>query len=297
MIPGLLPQSCRIQGLLLKLHADAKMLEMKLFLLIRAIVKRSSRDEITSYAGSVSFWLIISAVPFLMLIISLISHIPGLGREDVTDVIYSALPDMVLLHELVDSVLNNIYVSNTVTLISLSAVLTLWSASSGVYRLERAIRKINSTPHRKNYVRSRIEALFYTLLFMIAIILSLLLLVFGSAILMFLDLKTIITAALLFLFIVFIYMFIPGVQDERRPVLPGAFLATLAWTLASYAFSIYFTYFKNISYMYGSLGALILLMFWLFAIICIILAGAEVNAVLYDLGLNSMPNIRAFFKE
>lgn len=312
MIPGLFPQPCRIQELLLKLRADAKMLEMKLFLLIRAIVKRSSRDEITSYAGSVSFWLIISAVPFLMLIISLISHIPGLGREDVTDVIYSALPDMVLLHELVDSVLNNIYVSNTVTLISLSAVLTLWSASSGIYRLERAIRKINSTPHRKNYVRNRIEALFYTLLFMIAIILSLLLLVFGSAIgllvmehfplltdaiLMFLDLKTIITAALLFLFIVFIYMFIPGVQDERRPVLPGAILATLAWILASYAFSIYFTYFKNISYMYGSLGALILLMFWLFAIICIILAGAEVNAVLYDLGLTSMPNIRAFFKE
>ena len=94
----------------------------------------------TTHAGSVSFWLIISSVPFLMLIIGLASHIPGLGREDVTDMLYSALPDMVNLHELVDSVLSNIYIDSPGTVISLSAILTLWSASSGVYRLERAIR-------------------------------------------------------------------------------------------------------------------------------------------------------------
>ena len=70
-------------------------------------------------------------------------------------------------------------------------------------------------------------------------------------------------------------------------MLPGAAFSSAAWILTSFAFSIYFTYFKNISYMYGSLGAIILLMFWLFAIICIILAGAEINITLYELNIRS----------
>ena len=144
------------------------------------MARRFSRDDMTTLASSVSFWLIISAVPFLMLIISIISHVPGLGREDVTDMLYSALPDMMLLHELVDSILSNIYVSNPGTVISLSAVLTLWSASSGIFRLEKAIKQMNGTGIRQGYVKLRMEALLYTVLFMLAIVISLLLLVLGS---------------------------------------------------------------------------------------------------------------------
>ncbi len=266
------------------------------------MARRFSRDDMTTLASSVSFWLIISAVPFLMLIISIISHVPGLGREDVTDMLYSALPDMMLLHELVDSILSNIYVSNPGTVISLSAVLTLWSASSGIFRLEKAIKQMNGTGIRQGYVKLRMEALLYTVLFMLAIVISLLLLVLGSwigdilirefpvisgTVMMFLNFRTLMTMALIFVFMVLMYRFIPGRQEEARPVLPGAAFSSAAWILTSFAFSIYFTYFKNISYMYGSLGAIILLMFWLFAIICIILAGAEINITLYELNIRS----------
>lgn len=296
---------------MIKAPTDVKINKMRAILLIKSISQRFSRDDMTTHAGSVSFWLIISSVPFLMLIIGLASHIPGLGREDVTDMLYSALPDMVNLHELVDSVLSNIYIDSPGTVISLSAILTLWSASSGVYRLERAIRSACGSSGPEGYVVSRLQSLLYTLIFLLAIILSLLLLVLGSAlgsilmdhfpvisgaVMMFLDFKLLVTAAILFLFMVFLYRFIPGRTDERLPILPGALFATLSWILASYAFSIYFTYFKNISYMYGSLGAVVLLMFWLFAIICIILAGAEINAVFDLLELTSIKRFRAFLK-
>ncbi len=283
---------------------------MKLILLILRIAKRFSKDDMTNYAGSVSFWLIISSVPFLMLVLGIISHVPGLDRATVTEMIYSALPDMMLLHELVDSVLSNIYIDSAGAVISLSAVLTLWSASSGIYRLETAITKINHQPRRRSYVLRRAEALLYTIFFIIALILSLLLVVLGNAlgelvirhlpritglVMIFLDFKAIITTGILFIFMLCIYRFMPGLSDDDgRPVLPGAVIATLGWVLASYGFSFYFTYFKNISYMYGSLGAIILLMFWLFAIICIILMGAEINAELDALNLNTLKSLRAF---
>ena len=280
---------------------------MKLILLIRSIAKRFSRDDMTNYASSVSFWLIISAVPFLMLIIGIISHVPGLSRENVTDIIYSALPDMKLLHELVDSVLSNIYIENSGTVISLSAVLTLWSASSGIYRLETAIRKAFESPHSEGYIIKRIKSLVYTILFILSLIISLVLVVLGSAlgrllisyfpvlediIGFIMDFNTLINASFILLLMLFVYRFIPGNPDMERPILPGALFASLAWTLASYGFSFYFTYLKNISYMYGSLGAVILLMFWLFLIICIVLLGAEINATFSIYGITSLKKLK-----
>ena len=284
---------------------------MKLILLISSIAKRFSRDDMTNHASSVSFWLLISAIPFLMLIITVISLVPGLDRESVTQIIYSALPDMQLLHELVDSVLSNIYVDNSGTLISLSAILTLWSASSGVYRLETAIKKACGSSHHMGYLRRRAASLVYTIFFILALVLSLALVVLGSALGSMLiahfplldgpvgflmDFNTLISGAFIFIFMTAIYRFMPSGLEDELPVLPGSLFASVSWTLASYGFSFYFTYLKNISYMYGSLGALTLLMFWLFLIICIILLGAEINATFYLYDLRSFKKLKAFLR-
>ena len=59
--------------------------------------------------------------------------------------------------------------------------------------------------------------------------------------------------------------------------LPGAIFAAVCWLLFSFGFSLYFSNFSNFSYMYGSLAAIVLLMFWLYFCICILFIGAEIN--------------------
>jgi len=65
-----------------------------------------------------------------------------------------------------------------------------------------------------------------------------------------------------------------------RASLPGAMIATLLWFVTTLAFGLYVTRFANYSQVYGSLGAAIALMFWLYIIALSVLVGSEFNAQL-----------------
>ena len=68
---------------------------------------------------------------------------------------------------------------------------------------------------------------------------------------------------------------------RQREQLPGAVCATAGWMGFSLAFSLYFSRIvgKNYSYMYGSLAAIVLLLLWLYACMCILFFGAEINYI------------------
>ncbi len=70
-------------------------------------------------------------------------------------------------------------------------------------------------------------------------------------------------------------------ENSWKRTLPGATLATVMWFLTTLAFGLYVTRFANYSEVYGSLGAGIALLFWLYIISLSVLAGAEFNAQLY----------------
>ena len=74
-----------------------------------------------------------------------------------------------------------------------------------------------------------------------------------------------------------LYTWLPYERQDIRLQLPGALISTVGWIGCSYGFSIYFNYFGNYSYMYGSLTAVVILMLWLYACICILFFGAEIN--------------------
>ena len=78
-----------------------------------------------------------------------------------------------------------------------------------------------------------------------------------------------------------IYRFGPSRQDpEWHWITPGSVFATLFWLLASLGFSYYVSNFADYDRMYGSLGAVIILLFWLYMSFYIVLLGAEVNAAI-----------------
>ena len=88
----------------------------------------------------------------------------------------------------------------------------------------------------------------------------------------------IVLAAMLFAFAM-IYYFGPDVRDQKWVwITPGAVLGVMLWLLVSYAFRIYLDYFDSYSKTYGSLGAVIILMLWLYFTGLAVLIGGEVNA-------------------
>lgn len=266
---------------------------MKKIYLIYKLIRKFMDDNMPVYAASASFWILISSVPFLMLIITAIQFIPGLEKETVQMMLIEAAPNMPQFRTLITSVTDNLYINSPGAMISVSALLTIWSASTGVYGIEKGIRNIYGTNKSSSYIKMRLGAMVFTFLFIVALLLTLLLMVLGSSIqklaniyLPFiahivsyiLNFKLLITICILFISFMLIYRFMPGKADYVDHQYPGALFVSLGWVIFSFLFSIYFTYFKNISYMYGSLGALVLLMFWIFAIICMVFFGAEINA-------------------
>ena len=254
--------------------------------------KKFTEDEMIIYAASASFWMLISALPFLMLLIAAVQLVPGLSKEDLVEMLLSATPDMPQFKSIIYDIADNVFVDAPGTVISLSAAALVWTASSGVFNIDKGLRRLRGVPVNGEYIKRRLGSVFYTLVFIVLVILTLVFLVLGSAIAGFLKprffflsdlidfimgLRTVTAIGVLFVTFTFIYTFMSGDRASFGKHVRGALFTSVGWIAVSYAFSIYFTYIRNLSYMYGSLGALILLMFWIFAIICIVFLGAEIN--------------------
>lgn len=266
---------------------------MKNVITLIKIIQKFLKDEMPVFAASATFWMVISVVPFLMVIMTAIQFIPGLDKGTVESTLISVAPDMPQFRYLILSVTDNLYVTAPSAVLSITAAMALWSASAGVYAIENGIMKIYGSLNQSSYPRKRLRAVWFTFLFLLLFLLSLILLILGDAIQRLIEeylpmiaritshilgFRALIAFAFLFSGFMLVYRVMPGRITKVRRHYPGALFAAGGWLVLSYLFSIYFTYFRNISYMYGSLGAIVLLMFWMFVVICLLFFGAEINS-------------------
>ena len=93
--------------------------------------------------------------------------------------------------------------------------------------------------------------------------------------------------ALLAVVLSLIYHFVPNATQRFRSVIPGAALAVVLWTITSVGFSIYLATFANYGVTYGSLGAAVGLLFYLYLCASVVLFGAELNAAIYRSATNA----------
>lgn len=268
----------------------------------KKIWDKYARDEITVYAAQASFFIVIAFFPFIMLLLTLIQFIPAVNKSDLLSILVRIMPDM--LDSLVISIVDDLYVKSPGTILSITALLALWSASRGMMGIEKGLNRIYGTIEKRNYVVRRLICSFYTLIFMVVCVVSLVLLVFGTSIQnMFVRLfpllstitrhvisfRSLLAMVLFFVSFVGLYTIVPKKKQRPRDQIPGAVFSTICWLLFSYVFSLYFTNFSNFSYMYGSLTAMVLLMLWLYFCICILFIGAEINCFLETSGYRIPP--------
>jgi membrane protein len=213
-----------------------------------------------------------------------------LSKTMVQDAILEFCPNN--LESFVSEIIDEVY-NKTTAMIPITALTTLWSAGKGLQALINGLNSIYHVKETRNWLFTRIRSVFFTLGLLLALLLSLMMLVFGNSLQLSLSrhlpflaglLAKIMNARSLLVFLVYMLLFLflfkslPNRKATVRSQLPGAVLTSIAWMTFSYCFSIYFTYFPLFSNMYGSLTTIILIMLWLYICMSIVLYGAEINA-------------------
>ncbi len=256
-------------------------------------IKNCNEDQLTLYAAQSSFFMMFSLFPIIMIIISIIQLVLPFSESEFINTIESYIP---LRFDFdISFLLQNLFSNSAGTIISVSAITVLWSASKVVYSLVLGLNSIHHTTETRSNIIRRLLSILYTLIFIVIIIFYFIVLVFGNYIQLYLEklipaltdasvlivcLRTALSITVLVLFFALIYKALPDKRLKFRAQLPGAIFATAGWLIFSYIFNIYINNFSNYSYIYGSLTAIILFMLWMYFCMIILLAGAELNLML-----------------
>ena len=257
--------------------------------LILGFMKRMQEDHIGAYAAQSAYFLIMSFIPFVLVLTAIVQYTP-LTYKVVRQAIIGFVPDN--LQEFVLKIIAEVF-TKSVAVLPISGVFALWSSGKGMMSLIAGLNTIYHVKETRNWLINRIYSVLYMFLFAIALIISLLMLVMGNRIHSLLvvrmpllgrmmgrilNAKTFLVFVVLFLVFLVLYRYLPNRKASLKSQVPGAFIIAVAWSLFSYFFSLYFTFFPNFSNMYGSLTALIMLMLWLYICMNLVLYGAEINA-------------------
>lgn len=264
-------------------------------------------DHVTAFSAQASFFIIISFFPFIMLLLSIIKFFPI--EESAMLRLFTEIFPMAV-NSMIVSVITEIYdTSASSTLISITAITTLWSAGKGFLAIMRGLNSVNDIKETRNYFLLRAIAAIYTLIFAIMIIATMILFVFGNRLyfwienripkladtaLVIISLRTIVGLTTLVIFFLIIYIVIPNTKPKLMSVLPGALLCAGGWMAFSYAFSYYIDNFSNYSSMYGSLTAVVLFMLWMYFCMYLLFFGAEFNLLLEN--KNFVRNIKLLYR-
>ena len=250
-------------------------------------------DHVGAYAAQTAYFIMLSFFPFIILLVTLIRY-TSITPADVYEAARAIFPAS--MDSFILSLINEVY-SKTAVTVSVSAIVAAWSAGKGFLALMRGMNTIYNVEERRNYIILRLRSALYTVVFVIAIILSLVVLVFGNSIHeaavehmpflavvtgMIVRLKGIVGVCFLTVVFMLLYRFVPNRRARLLSQAPGALFSSVCWYLFSIGFSIYVEYSPGISNMYGSLTTIVLVMLWLYFCMYIILLGAEINSYFED---------------
>ena len=248
-----------------------------------------------AYAAQAAYFFVLSLIPIFLLLLTMVQFTP-VTTPEVLQTMLQVFPDSVA--PLIRSIVVQTY-SQSGSISPVTIIVALWSAGKGVLSVTSGLNCIYSNTETRNYFYLRLRASLYTVLFLLAIMLSLVISVFGNSISamvhryvpflskvvdFIMQIRTAVTFIVLTVFWDLVYKFLPNRKHQAkttlRKQLPGAAFTALGWQMISFVFSVYLDIFTGFSSMYGSLTTFVLIMLWLYVCMYIILLGGELNALL-----------------
>ncbi len=260
---------------------------------IRSLLSWLRPMQISMHSAYTGFFLILSLFPCMLLLLGLLRYTP-LGVRDLLGLLEGLLPEALL--PVAQLLVESSYEHSSGALLSISAVAALWSASRGMYGLVNGLNAVCGAPENRGYFRSRGVSMLYTLLFLLLLMLTVVLHMFGNAIVDYLwmrtrpglmrllsmiDLQFILLLILQTGLFTLMYALLPARRSRLLHSLPGAAAASLGWLLLAKLFSLYMQHFTSYTNIFGSLYGLALGMLWLYFCISAVFYGAVLNRLIF----------------
>ncbi len=259
----------------------------RLYYIFRDFNWQMTKKNIGAFAASTAFFLFLSMIPLLMALCAILPY-TTLTEENLISAIMQFTPDA--MHALVISIVSDVYARSAGT-ITVFAIVTVWSASKAMLALIRGLNAVHDFEERRNYFVLRFIACIYTVIILAAMIVALLVMVFGNVIvnLLLADIpplhilvqfimhfRFLLSWLVLTLIFALIYAYVPNSKLRFKGQIPGAAFSAILWSAASYAFSVYVDHFNGFG-TYGGLTTVVIMMIWFYLLMYILLIGAHIN--------------------
>lgn len=284
--------------------------DVSIYKILENLVINVNNDDILHRASSVAFSFTLAVFPALIFLFTLlpyipISDLPFVEGQDFQDSIQELIGDLAMLKQ-VSQTIEDLVNNPRGDLLSFSVLLSLFLSTNGMMELAQTFNKIYKTIENRSYWFTRLIATVLTVILALVLFTSILLLIFGSMTLNYLvengylnqdvlyysiwGLKFLVLFVLFLIAISVIYYFAPALHNKWKFISFGSVFATLLSILVSYMFSFYITNFGTYNKIYGSIGAMIAMMVWIYMISVILLVGYEVNASIDQAAVHNEEN-------
>ncbi len=262
--------------------------------IIRELYSRFRRHNISYTAGQIAYFFILSVFPFLIFVNALIASfdIPGNAAISFLEPFF---PEQIVAF--IAQYLEYINAQSGVSLLSFGIFLALFSASKSVRSLASAFNRAYDISQRRGFFAQIFFSMLFIFLFALIFLACVVLVAFGNDFVSklianialafaFVDLfsiwRWITTAVILFFTMSVIYKIIPSKKIKFSETIPGTLFSLAGFLLLTGGFSFYVNNIVSSSLFYGSVGAVILLMLWMYFAGIILILGAELNSIIAE---------------
>ncbi len=257
---------------------------------------RIGEDKISAISAQMAYFLILSIFPFMIVLLNIVSYTAIVEPKFIYEAIQFLPMD---IQYIIISFVEDIVSSSSQGLLSIAAFAGIWTASSGVTPVIRAINRAYDCEETRSFYNLKGLSILFTIGLLVLLMLVIVTLIFGELLgrklfeffgygKVFLNIwkniRFIIPMIFMTLIFALLYKYSPcssfkkGIRLKRT--LPGAVFATIGWVFVSQLFSFYVKNFGKYSTTYGSLGGVMILLVWLYLSSIIMVLGGEINATI-----------------
>jgi len=257
---------------------------------IKEISRRYIGHEVSRQGAQLAYFCTLSMFPFIIIINVLIGLL-DINRETVIQMLLPVLPYETV--DMISSYVSYLNYNARYSVLSVGIVITIFSASKAMTALTHALNRAYKAPRRKGLVKNTCISMAMVVMLAITVLVTILFLLAGEKVMAFANIHVNapgmlnfarwgIVLVILFFSITALYKFVPNAKISFRDVLPGTLFAMVGWMTFTLGFALYIKLFPNISVLYGSLGAIIMMMMWFYFTMIFLVLGAEINSHMQD---------------
>lgn len=260
---------------------------------LRDLYRATTEDNVFNGAAALGFYLTLALFPALIATMSIIPYLPIRNVDQaIMDLLGQALPAQA--SGMVRDVVRQVTGERRGGLLSFGLIGTVWATSTGMYAVMQQLNITYDVKEARSVIRARLVALGLSLLFEVLVIGAFSLVVLGGILQDWIGSRYGFSGALLAGFAAFrwvvivlalllgfavIYRYGPNVRERFVFISPGSAVGVVLLIAASLGFSVYAGHFADYDATYGSIGAVITLMLWLYIAGLVILLGSEINVL------------------